>query len=58
MRKIVVEFTLPEGCEERYKDTCAEIIIERFLDEDIDMRILSDVVITEKGKTNITIKNL
>lgn len=57
MRKIVIEFTIPEEFEEDYKDVCAELVIEDFFKE-YAVRILSDVVITEKGETNILIKNL
>ena len=40
MRKIIVEFILPESDEEDYADVCSELVIEDFLG--IPLRVLSD----------------
>jgi len=40
MRKIIVEFIVPESDEEDYADVCSELVIEDFLG--IPLRVLSD----------------
>ncbi len=59
MRKIVIEFTVPEEYDEDYADVCTELVIEDFLGEEVAsrIRILSDAIVTE-NKTNMLIKNI
>jgi hypothetical protein len=40
MRKIIVEFIVPEEYEEDYADVCSELVIEDFLK--LPLRVLSD----------------
>ena len=56
MRKIIIEFILPEEYEKDYADVCPELVIEDFFGQEINICVLSDTN-TIRDKTTILIKN-
>lgn len=51
MRKIQIEFEIPEEYEEDYADTSTEYVVEDFVQRhitDVNFKIISDITIPEK----------